>query len=550
MQPPYYLKHFHHLLNWVGSRSVGFWSEEEKALFAGFRQASVGAQALLVRLLTRKGRHFRKSRLNYGECQPLQAILAELAERQLISLRAGPEDLLPMAALHTCAELAAWLGKKAAKPLLLDQLVQHEDALALLGSEAVLFTQRPLFERLVLLFFGNRHQDLATFVLADLGRAVFPPLPLVPATLPFPNRGCLEDYLLWSDREALLEMADMTHGELGSLARECMAVLDKAHPSWRRFPRRILTRLALPLLQQGHPLAGPCLEALQRAAQSEDRIDWQSQARLVRWLLSRNKMDQAKALLNQAAERSPLERFAHNGLLRRLNPEWPRETLAVAPEHFWPGQEKSAGKRQGKALYRRADQWLTIESLVLALRGEEGWHGCLAENGLIRTLFLHLAWEPFFHPVEGAFFQPFQDAPADWGSRAFFPRRQEAFAHWADQARRGGLPWLQQTLAHSIASRGHYLCRLNHPSHIQHGLLPEILARASSESWVLLALRFFSLQHALHRGFPDLVLLRGEELLLCEVKATGEALSPHQRNWHAELMETGFHVSIDRIKTC
>lgn len=550
MQTPYYLKHFHHLLDWVGPRSAGFWSEEEEELFAGFRQASLGAQALLVRLLTRKGRHFRMSRLNYEECQPLKEILDELAKLQLISLRAGPDDLLPLAALHTSAEMARFLGKRAAKPLLLTHMLQHEDALALLGSEAVLFCSRPLFERLILLFFGNRHQDLAAFVLADLGRAVYPPLPLPPDTLPFPDRGCLEDYLLWSDRHSQLEKARRCEEERVSLAEECLDLLGRAHPSWRRFPRRILTRLALDLMQRDHPLAGRCLEALQNANLAEERMDWQSQARLVRWLLRRNKLDQAKTLLNQAAERSPLERFAHNRLLRRLNPEWPRQTLSVAPEHSWPGQEKGSSQRQGKALYRRGDQWLTIESLVLALRGEEGWHGCLAENGLIRTLFLHLAWEPFFHPVEGAFFQPFQDAPADWGSRAFFPRRQEAFALWADQARRGGLPWLQQTLAHSIASRGHYHCRLNHPSHLQHGLLPAILARASSESWVQLALRFFSLQHALHRGFPDLVLLRGEELLLCEVKATGEALSPHQRNWHAELMETGFHVSIDRIKTC
>jgi hypothetical protein len=326
-----------------------------------------------------------------------------------------------------------------------------------------------------------------------------------------------------------------------------MAVLGEAHPSWRRFPRRILTKLALPLLQQDHPLAGHCLEALQNAAQAEERIDWQSQARMVRWLLGQKKQDQARSLLNQAVARSPLERYAHNSLRRRLNPELPREMLSLAPEHPWPDQEKGGGTRRGKALYRRGEEWLTIEELVLALRGEQGWQGCLAENGLIRTLLLHLAWEPFYHPVADAFFHPFQDAPADWGSKAFFPRRREAFADWADWARKGGLPWLQETLAHSIASRGHYHCRLNHPAHLQHGLLSAILARAPAESWVQLALRFFSLQHALHRGFPDLVLLREEELLLCEVKAVGEPLSPYQRNWHAELIELGFQVSIDRV---
>lgn len=78
--PFYYLKNFQHVLDWIAARYDDVLSVDEQCFIAGFAQLPVASQALWVRMVMRKGVHFRASKLNYPEIgEPSRAATALLA---------------------------------------------------------------------------------------------------------------------------------------------------------------------------------------------------------------------------------------------------------------------------------------------------------------------------------------------------------------------------------------------------------------------------------------------------------------------------------------
>src|SRR5690606_35585313 len=67
--PPelYYLSNFHKGLNWLVERYADLLDETERAFIERFTGLAQSSQALLVRMIMRKGPHFRNSRLEYPE---------------------------------------------------------------------------------------------------------------------------------------------------------------------------------------------------------------------------------------------------------------------------------------------------------------------------------------------------------------------------------------------------------------------------------------------------------------------------------------------------
>ncbi|MGB7388509.1 MAG: VRR-NUC domain-containing protein, partial [Pseudomonas neustonica] len=63
----YYLKNFQTVLDWVSGRYSDLLSTQEVSFAEQFRTLPQSAQALLVRMVMRKGSHFRLSKLAYDE---------------------------------------------------------------------------------------------------------------------------------------------------------------------------------------------------------------------------------------------------------------------------------------------------------------------------------------------------------------------------------------------------------------------------------------------------------------------------------------------------
>src|SRR5690606_35165319 len=108
--PPelYYLGNFRTALAWVDERHADLLSDEESRFIARFAELAVPAQALLVRMVMRKGSHFRASKLRYDEISDIASAARPLLELGWLSERA-PLEAAAVAALLRKDELLAHL---------------------------------------------------------------------------------------------------------------------------------------------------------------------------------------------------------------------------------------------------------------------------------------------------------------------------------------------------------------------------------------------------------------------------------------------------------
>lgn len=183
LPPFYYLHNFHQVLQWVQHASSDLLEPEHVQCGHRFGHASQPAQALLVRLLMRKGPVFRIDKLRYAEIENLEEAVQELAACELIET--DPElDLETLFAVHTVPELRRLFSELPATGRKSDYLewigqTQGEQARPFTqwctdpGLQAPTLRLSPQVmhwaQRLQLLFFGNHYQDWSEFVLSDLG---------------------------------------------------------------------------------------------------------------------------------------------------------------------------------------------------------------------------------------------------------------------------------------------------------------------------------------------------------------------------------------------
>ncbi|WP_420849039.1 hypothetical protein [Pseudomonas jilinensis] len=200
----YYLSNFLTALNWIEERYGDLLSAEEHAFICGFRHLPLASQALLVRLVMRKGPHFRHSALKYPEIGDI-AIAAEallkhgwlrddqpLDAAQLFALLRRGEllTLLPDTPSSTRkADLFEALCAKISQPTRFSELA------GFLNEPLYTLMVGPLCERLRLMFFGNLSQQWSEFVLADLGIFRYEQVPIAAQARGFSQRADIDDYL-------------------------------------------------------------------------------------------------------------------------------------------------------------------------------------------------------------------------------------------------------------------------------------------------------------------------------------------------------------------
>ncbi len=176
----YYLSNFRTALAWVAERYADLLSDEERAFLDTFNTLAWPSQALLVRMVMRKGCHFRLSKLVYseiGDCLTAAAPLLELGwitEQALLTVDEITELLRKDEVLAYLPVTDRRAAQKKAE--LREQLRAMElsaqtfrDWCPGLDDQLLSLMVGELCDRLRLMFFGNLAQDWSEFVLADLG---------------------------------------------------------------------------------------------------------------------------------------------------------------------------------------------------------------------------------------------------------------------------------------------------------------------------------------------------------------------------------------------
>jgi hypothetical protein len=567
--PFYYLDNFRMLLDWVATRYADLQDAQEARFIAEFAALPRPAQALLVRLIMRKGELFRQSKLAYPEIGPCQDAVAPLIAHGWVDPL--PQlDLRQLFRLFTKAELAQLLAPSSQSPqspqssslAAVRQLNKEQQLASLLADPAwaglaqplpawssAALAQEPVYglqigtmvDRLRLMFFGNLHADWSEFVLADLGIYRFESVDIAPDARGFQARADLEHYLaLYQWRSQWQEDGD--HAAL--LAK--LAQLPVSAQSWLEQRRARLHfqvgqvyerngELAAALdLYRNNPSPGARVRHLRVLIQQEQ---WQAAQQLAEQALA---APESEAEAQQLARIWPrlLKKLAQSGQLDPSHPasRFPAVFPAAGPAALPGTLPQGKGDWPVLQLHLPAPDGERIPSVEFAVLHH--LHAAQApvfyvENTLINSLFGLLCWDAIFAALPGAFFHPYQHGPADLHSSDFYPRRQAIFD--AALAQLHSDDWQATVRRNFVAKAG-----------IQS---PFVYWQVLSEPLLELALHCLPGQHlhplfcrmladlsANRSGFPDLIRFwpdaaAGQRYQMLEVKGPGDRLQDNQLRW-------------------
>lgn len=414
--PLYYLQNFRQVLQWLGQRYADLLDAEETQFIQQFDSLPQASQALLVRMVMRKGVHFRAGKLNYLEIGCTRAAAEPLLRLGWIDEHC-PLSFEALFALLQKGEILAafkpWIDNpKGNKADWLEGLaMQFPDSRSFAGwcpdlpDTLYSLNVMDLCDRLRLMFFGNLYQDWSEFVLADLGIYTYEKVEICAESRGLRSRDDVQGFLFLHACQQAFEAGEPVADVLAHIA-----TLSTDNPWLER--RR--AKLAFQLGQHCERLAELTLAAqIYRTCAYPGARAW-----LIRVLERQEDYAQAMELAN-AAQQAPESPAELQHLLRVL-PRLRRKLGAPALPKVKPHEVS----RLDLALPQPLESVETSVQLHLSTP-EAPVH--YVENGLINSLFGLLCWDAIFAPLPGSFFHPFQRGPVDLHSEDFHSRRAALF---------------------------------------------------------------------------------------------------------------------------
>ncbi|MDD1015176.1 VRR-NUC domain-containing protein [Pseudomonas rubra] len=537
-EPFYYLHNFQQVLGWIELRYADLLDAQERAFIQQFRQQPRAAQALLVRMVMRKGLLFRPSKLVYAEIGSPQAALEPLLAMGWV-VDDSPLSLEQLFDLLRKDELATGFSPllsrpRAAKSELLAQLQALElparplhEWLPGFAEPVIELRLQALCDRLRLLFFGNLYKDWSEFVLADLGLMRYEQVAFSDDSRALRQRSDIEVAL------ALHECGEWL--EQGVALEQVVAevdALDSDNPWLQRRRSRLLYQLG----QHSERLADwpLALRIYPRSQHPQARI------RHIRVLERSEQWAAAFELASQVA-RQPANAVEVQALARML----PRLQRKLGG----PPQPRRAKPKVNLIDLTLPAQWaaLGVEQAVQQHLEQDGGHVHYVENTLFNSLFGLLCWEAIFAPLPGAFFHPFQSAPQDLHDAEFYPRRRALFAQCLGQLDDGR--YLHTIRRHFLGKQG-----LQSPfvywQVLSEKLLEQALACLPAAHLKRCFERLLEDLQGNRSGMPDLIQFWPEQqrYRMIEVKGPGDRLQDSQLRWIEFCAEHGLPVDVCHVQ--
>ncbi|KAI8462547.1 MAG: hypothetical protein J3K34DRAFT_462867 [Monoraphidium minutum] len=235
---------------------------------------------------------------------------------------------------------------------------------------------------------------------------------------------------------------------------------------------------------------------------------------------------------------------------RWRRPPWAAAVAAEPPERRVVGRPLAGSVGARNRYYGYDGRQVCVEDLALQYYARDeggGWRGIHTEGGIWATLFGLVMWDVLFADVPGVFQSPFQPAPLDLDSDAFFPARAAAIEARLQEVALGGAGRLV-----SAAWEAHHGALCRGVSWSRFGL-PQLLEIAECVGGVGLSvvMRLMAEDHAgSSGGLPDLLLWRTAPhpaARLVEVKGPTDRLSEQQRAWIAAIAGAGLEVEVCKV---
>ena len=519
--PFYYLNNFMQVLDWLELRYADVLSVEEQSFIGDFKKLPRESKALLVRMVMRKGIHFRASKLHYDEIGDIDTAAGPLLElgwvdeHMPLSIDTLFEVLLKVEILQ-CFSTAIDQpkGKKTDwLPALIEQFPQTQsfnDWCPALEERLFSLTIMGLCDRLRLMFFGNLYQDWSEFVLADLGVYTYEKVEFCAESRGLRSRDDVDACVLLHEYQQQFEAAEALDEVVERISG---LVLD--NPWLQRRRGKLLFQMA---------------QYCERIADFSTALDLYRQctypgarARLIR-VLERCGEFQLALELATRAEQAP-ESAAEQQQMLRVLPRL-RRKLGGPPI-------KRASPRSMQRLdlqLPRGEPALSVEFHVQAHLSEETAPVHYVENSLINSLFGLLCWPAIFAPLPGAFFNPFQRGPVDLLNEDFHGRRAELFQACLDELDDGRY---RQTIRQRYASKWGVQSPFVFWSVLSEELLEQALDCLPADHLKHWFNRLLLDIKANRAGMPDLIQFwpLQKTYRMIEVKGPGDRLQDNQVRW-------------------
>lgn len=222
-------------------------------------------------------------------------------------------------------------------------------------------------------------------------------------------------------------------------------------------------------------------------------------------------------------------------------PDEPPETITIYAE------PEDRGRTGRKLLYLLPDNTLgSVEELALGHFREQGWLGVHCESRLLAFIYTLCFWDIIFASVPDVFQTPYQSAPLDLATDAFYEARRDPI-----EARLGELVAGEAARLLAEAYYPFYGCQAVGALWREYPL-DALLAVCKALGGPALAalLRPFAEDYShSSSGLPDLFLYRPDhsDYLLVEVKSPNDRLSDAQRNWNALFKRDGIKFVLCRV---
>lgn len=536
--PPagYYAANLLTVIETVLDRYGDILADEERDFGLRIRALAPQAQRLLARLLGRvsvRDGAIREDSLGYAEVEDVAGALAELAGCGLIE-RCPAMPAEAVVGLLTRPEMhrVFWDvngARKGTKANHLERILAVNPPLFCRWRVRrfvgwLRFTESASLDLYRLLFFGDRHQDLTTFVLRDLGVHRYEPVNLSRETRQFPDRETLGRFLdlavVDDDIKALFPVRVADNDGPDEAGRQT-TIGNLVQRLWEPLDNRMLERRR-----------SRTLNRLGRNLEREGDFD----AALACY---------ARSTLVPARERRMriLHRLGDGDGVERLRAE-----VLGSP---WAALETDFAMRFARPFRRRP---APIEDLVLSgsaagieaqalahltTEGGIGWH---LENHLPMAVFALAYWSWLFAPVEGAFVNAFQTGPVDLFWPDFFKSREEICEDPAD----GALKPVLGATARAKAGVANRLFSWQRFTADVADAVTENIPEPDLKALVEIVREDLAGKRS---GFPDLTVIYGPgRYEFVEVKGPGDQLQIHQRLWIDALEQRGLPVRVLRYR--
>jgi len=516
----YYLRNFDLLADFVADHYWPLLSTRERRFYESYKHADADARRLYVRLLSRTRLTFRISKLHYPEITSIEAAARQLESLGLAAI--NPDlPLQDVLGLFTCAELKKALGSKAGKRSALLDTIQHDVPAIerLLASEHIIqILQLQHFTVFSLLYFGNLHQDLTTFVLRDLGLHRYESYLIDRDNLPFRSREQLDRHMQYYQcRQAYEQLRSANSDDYLQLLCELPAPTDD-DPVLHRLVERLTSKIARQLERLQQPDCALAIyrtltlpPARERSARILAKQDQNSDAlaicrSILKTPLSAEELQFAQQFGNRLAKRTSANRD-----FQLFRPPPPRELRLPRSNH-------------------------PVERTV-ALHYQSVGRCFYVENTLFCSMLGLAIWDIIFMPIKGVFYHPFQMAPADFYTPDFAARRQQALSDRWHNIASGQLNTIVQQRFNNSYGKMNPLVNWRI---LDEDILALATARIPVSHWLTIFKHILADARNNRTGLPDLLHFpHGGGYELIEVKAPGDKMQKNQLSWLQVFCQNG-----------